>query len=83
MSRKKEIETALAPFQPGCAVRLTEGATHLGFRNLRGHVVRTVKSRRLVRVLCENGELYEAFPENVELLTEADVCGCSTAGNTN
>ena len=70
MSKKKEVEAALAKFQPGAAVRLTENVLHVGYRNLCGRVVRTIKSRGMVTVECENGSRYDAFPQNVELLAD-------------
>lgn len=67
---KKEILTELEKFQPGAPVRLTENVLHVGYRNRRGRVVRTIKSRGMVMVECENGQRYDAFWQNVELLSE-------------
>lgn len=71
MKRNREIEAALVKFQPGAAVRLSDHVLHPEFRGLPGRVVRTVKSRGVVTVACCNGEKYDAFPENVELLEES------------
>ncbi len=56
---------ALDSFQPGMRVRLSENVLHTWYRNRLGIVEKTIKSRRMVAVRLDNGELYSAFPENV------------------
>lgn len=68
--RKKKVLAALAKFQPGDAVRLSENVRHTQYRGLCGRVVRTVKSRGMITVECGSGNRYDAYPENVELLGE-------------
>ena len=65
---KADIASLLAQFQPGDAVRLTEGVLHPEFRGLCGRVVKTVKTRGLVKVACSDGTTYEASPDHVERL---------------
>lgn len=55
-------------FKQGDKVRLTENVLHEEFRGLLGTVKKTVKSRGVIEIQCENGKPYRAFPQNVELL---------------
>lgn len=54
-------------FNVGEKVRLTT-VLHTEFSGMTGTVKKIIKSRNLVTVLCDNGERYDAKPENVELL---------------
>lgn len=54
----------------GERVRLSEKVRHAEFRGVCGTVERTVKSRGVVVVRCDNGKRYDALPENIELLRE-------------
>ncbi|MDR3560505.1 MAG: hypothetical protein P4N59_03545 [Negativicutes bacterium] len=51
-------------------VRLTEKVLHEEFRGMTGTVKRFIKSRGVVWVECDNGKRYDAYPENIELITE-------------
>ncbi len=53
-------------FSTGDRVRLTEKVLHPGFRNVCGTVIKTVKSRGVVVICCDNGKRYEALLKNVE-----------------
>ncbi len=63
--RKSENGVSLDNFQPGIRVRLSENVLHTFYRNRRGIVEKTIKSRGMVAVRLDNGERYSAFPENV------------------
>lgn len=52
----------------GMRVRLSDNVLHVGFRGLEGIVKRVVKCRGVVCVLCDNGQRYDALPENVVVL---------------
>ena len=49
----------------GNRVQLSERVFHPQFRGLCGTVKKVIKSRCLVDVLCDNGQSYQARPENV------------------
>lgn len=53
-------------FNKGDRVRLAEKVLHPEFRGLTGTVKKTVKSRGVVTVICDNGKRYDALPENLE-----------------
>lgn len=54
--------------QIGDKVRLTDKVLHPEYRGLTGTVKKIVKSRNVVEVLCNNGKIYRAYPQNVELI---------------
>lgn len=58
---KKEI-----PFSVGDRVRLTDKVLHKEYAGQLGTVKKIIKSRGLVCVALERGDMYEAYPENVE-----------------
>ena len=69
MKRKNKTVNIMRPFSPGDRVHLSGKVLHAEFRGLCGTVVRSVKSRGVVVIHCDNGKNYDAFPENVELLS--------------
>lgn len=58
---KKEIL-----FSVGDQVRLTDKVFHKEYAGQVGTVKKIIKSRGLVCVALERGDMYEAYPENVE-----------------
>lgn len=52
----------------GDKVLLTEKVRHAEFRGLCGQVKQVVKTRGVVKIMCENGKRYEALPENIEVV---------------
>jgi hypothetical protein len=56
----------LSQFEPNMRVTLAR-VRHNDYRGLAGTVKRTVKSRNVVVIQCDNGKLYDANPENLEL----------------
>lgn len=70
MAKKLKAVNMLKSFNAGDRVHLSGKVLHAEFRGLRGTVVRSVKSRGVVVIHCDNGKRYDAFPENVELLSE-------------
>lgn len=71
MSTKKEQLEKLQQFQPGDIVQLSDDIRHDAFRGMQGCVTKTIKSRGMVVVICDNGQRYEAFPENVTMVMPA------------
>lgn len=68
---KKSDLLALAKFQPGDEVRLTDGVVHKEYAGKRGVVLKTVKCRREVVVQVPGMDHpYYAYPENVERIGE-------------
>ncbi len=65
MSKAMAGSEVLASFSEGERVCLSEKVIHPEFRGLHGTVKRTIKSRGLVNVICDNGQRYDAFPENI------------------
>lgn len=55
-------------YEPGERVKLSERVLHPEFRGQTGTVKRTVKSRQVVTVALDNGERYDARPENLEAI---------------
>jgi len=49
----------------GDQVILTDNVRHAEYRGMRGTIKRIVKSRNVITIVCENGEYYDALPENV------------------
>lgn len=62
MARK----TKIIPFDIGERVRLTDKILHKEFAGQSGVVKKVVKSRGVVTVVLESGEMYDAYPENIE-----------------
>jgi len=69
VQKKCEAVNMMRPFNAGDRVHLSGKVLHAEFRGLCGTVVRSVKSRGVVVIHCDNGKRYDAFPENVELLS--------------
>ena len=55
-------------FNKGDRVLLTKKVRHPEFAGMTGTVKRTVKSRGIVTVICDNGQNYDAYPQNLEKL---------------
>jgi hypothetical protein len=55
-------------YEPGERVRLSDRVLHPEFRGQTGSVKRTIKSRQMVDVILDNGEVYGARPENLEAI---------------
>lgn len=58
----------LNDFSKGQRVYLCEGVLHKEFADQPGTVEKTVKSRGVVCVRLDNGERYDAKPENIKPL---------------
>ncbi|MBQ3011755.1 MAG: hypothetical protein IJA20_02230 [Methanocorpusculum sp.] len=71
MSTKKSTLKKLEQFHPGDFVQLSDDILHDAFKGLHGRVLKVVKSRCIVAVACENGQQYDALPENVMIVMPA------------
>jgi len=71
MSTKKETLEKLEQFHPGDFVQLSDTILHDAFKGMHGRVLKVIKSRGMVAVTCENGQRYDAFPDNVMMVMPA------------
>lgn len=49
----------------GERITLSNNVRHAEFRGQQGTIERVIKSRNMVVVICDNGQYYDALPENV------------------
>ena len=57
--------SGLEKFSKGQAVQLSDGILHKEYAWRFGTVEKVIKSRNMVSVRLDNGDLYDAFPQNV------------------
>lgn len=57
--------TSLEKFSKGQVVQLSDGILHKEYAWQFGTVEKDIKSRNMVSVRLDNGDRYDAFPQNV------------------